>query len=181
MLEKREPHKPRCRCRRMVDYKLADEMVKRGEAKWFVVSRERGVQEKVCGHCGGLNDENCQVCKGTNKMQVPATWDTYTADIVLINHRTKSNRVSTSKAPTVESEHMERAYAGALTKPMKGKSREWIGEEGREARERIEEYGLLILEARIYVGPNKTFAIGVEPPDDPKTGTGRRYDFGRSL
>jgi hypothetical protein len=73
--------------------------------------------------------------------------------------------MKTPRVATIESEHIERAYVEGV----------------KEAAERIEEYGMLILDARTYVGPNRIPAIKPEPPDDPKTGTGRRYDFGRAI
>jgi hypothetical protein len=60
--------------------------------------------------------------------EVPAVWDTYDDNIVLINHRTKTNKVSTPRVATIESEHIERAYVDGV----------------KEAAERIEEYGQLI-------------------------------------
>jgi hypothetical protein len=104
-------------------------MVKVGEAMWFVVARERGVQTVTCPMCG--NDDpliSCEICKGGGTAQVPAVWDTYTDDIVLINHRTKTNKVSTPRVATIESEHIERAYIDNV----------------KEAQARIEEYGQLI-------------------------------------
>ncbi len=165
-MQKIEPRRTKCKCKKEVDYKEADGMVKRGEALWFVVARERGFQETSCRLCNGREPSStCDICKGTGLMKNAAVWDTYTTDIVLVNHRTKSNRVSTPKTPTIEEEHIERAYI----------------EGNKEAKERIEEYGMLILEARAYIGPNKIPAIGVEPEDNPKTFTGRKYDFGRAI
>lgn len=125
-----EPRKRTCRCRKVVDYLTANEMVKVGEALWFVVARERGVQTIACPLCDRQEDasKTCDVCKGTGVTEVPVVWDTYTDDIVLINHRTKTNKVSTPRVATIESEHIERAYVDGV----------------KEAAERIEEYGQLI-------------------------------------
>jgi len=121
--------KKKCRCRKLVEYAVANEMVKFGEAMWFVVSRERGMQTVTCPLCGPTDiSKSCDVCKGTGVTEVPAVWDTYTEDIVLINHRTKTNKVSTPRVATIESEHIERAYVDGV----------------KEAAERIEEYGQLI-------------------------------------
>jgi hypothetical protein len=64
----------------------------------------------------------------------------------------------TPRVATIEEEHIYRAYVDNVA----------------EEQARIEEYGLQILQARIEMG------IGVEPADDPKTGTGRNCDYGRS-
>ena len=126
---KLEPRRKTCRCRKIVDWKTANEMVKLGEAMWFVVARERGVQTVTCPLCGPVDpSKSCEVCHGGGTAEVPAVWDTYTDDIVLINHRTKTNKVSTPRVATIESEHIERAYV--MDNP--------------EAQARIEEYGQLI-------------------------------------
>lgn len=126
---KLEPRRKTCRCRKIVDWKTANEMVKLGEAMWFVVARERGVQTVTCPLCGPVDpSKSCEVCHGGGTAEVPAVWDTYTDDIVLINHRTKTNKVSTPRVATIESEHIERAYV----------------EGNPEAAARIEEYGQLI-------------------------------------
>jgi hypothetical protein len=165
VLGKMEPSKSKCTCRKFVDYAEANDMVKCGEALWFVVARERGVQEKACRLCSGLDQASatCDLCKGTGKMEVAVAWETYNEDIVELPHESKSKRpiVSTPRVPTIEKGHIVRAYASgytidaektidfeeiynvALTKAEPGKLREWRGE-GEEARERIEEYGQMI-------------------------------------
>jgi hypothetical protein len=168
-------------------------MVKWGEAMWVVVERTWRLYTKVCSLCGG--DEKlikaCIFCNATGKENKKIYDEKYNNDIVLIKHRTKSNRPSTPRVPTIESEHIERAYV----------------ECNKEAAERIEEYGLLILEARAFPGPKrchhdpklkcircalpeavqealkdqKLYAIGVEPEDNPVTREGRKYDWGRAI
>jgi hypothetical protein len=130
---KEEPNRTKkCKCRQLIEYKEADQKVKLGEALWVVIKRERGLQEEVCRHCGGVNDTpNCDVCKGTGVEKLPAVWDTYNGDIALINHRTKSNRISTPKVPTIEAGHINRAVV----------FKEEDDKVAKEARERIEEYG----------------------------------------
>lgn len=101
----------KCNCRKLVDYAEANEMVKFGEALWVVVERERGGQETSCKLCQGFEPSpNCEVCKGTGRMTIPVSWDTYNTDIVMVNHRTKSARFSTPRVPTIESKHIIRAY-----------------------------------------------------------------------
>jgi hypothetical protein len=51
----------------------------------------------------------------------------------------------------------------------------------KDAAARIEEYGMLILDARAFIGKNRIPAIGIEPADNPKTGEGRNYDYGRTI
>lgn len=182
-LGKAEPPAKFCRCRKTMDYQEADELVKCGEALWVVVARERGKESVRCDMCNGSTEvKNCAKCNGTKMVEVARTWDTYKYDIVLVRHRSKN--VSTPKVPTIESEHIEYAYVNQDPK----------------AAARIEEYGLLTLEARAYPGPSrcthrkefkctrcevptgtKVYAISVEPADNPETGEGRNYDFGRAI
>lgn len=133
---KQEPNaEKKCRCRQLIEYKAADERVKIGEALWVVSKRERGSQKKTCRLCHAEGDfRNCDLCKGTGETDVAVVWDTFNGDIVLINHRTKTNRISTPKVPTIESEHIERAVT------FKGEN----DKIANEASERIEEYGRMI-------------------------------------
>lgn len=166
-----------------MDYEEADKLVKRGEALWVVVSRERGSESIQCSMCHGDKDvENCAKCNGAGKVEVARTWDVYKYDIVLLRHRSKN--VSTPKVPTIESEHIEYAYVNGDPKAVA----------------RIEEYGLLTLESRAFPGPakcthrkefkctrcevpdgTKVNVIGVEPKDNPETGEGRTFDYGRAV
>jgi hypothetical protein len=187
-----EPPAKKCNCRKFIAYKQADEMVKKGEARWVVTARERGTQEKICPLCHGDEDvKNCAGCNGNGKHTVAAVWDTYNNDIVLVSRaavdlKEKKYRpalaMKTPRVATIESEHIERAYVDG----------------NRAAQARIEEYGYLILEARAFVGPaeckhsvetkctrcgilGKIPAIKSEPADDVKTGEGRKYDWGRAI
>lgn len=224
-LEKREPRLKKCRCRRYVTYADADLMVKWGEAKWVVTARERGSEERVCKLCqGGDQKSTCDVCKGTGKMNVAVVWNTYGRDIVLLAHRTKSSRVSTPRVPTIESKHILRAYVSNDSRMMVGAAQNSVGEwvedindavgqgtrfqhlenvspaQARLAAERIEEYGLMTLDARAFPGPKqcmhrpefkctrceipagaKAYVIGKEPEDNRKKGEGRTYDYGRGI
>src|SRR4029077_1173337 len=168
----------------------------KGQARWIVVARERGTREVVCSLCGGNPEvKNCASCKGAGKHTVAAVWDTYNYDIVLVfqsayDPKEKKYRpalaLKTPRVATIESEHIERAYVEGVP----------------EAAARIEEYGMLIIkeqirqltegltneqfdeawkeyEERDFHAP--AFPIRPEPADNPKTGEGRNYDFGRAI
>jgi len=170
-----EPPAKKCNCRKRISYKKADVMVKNGEARWCVTKRERGTRSITCSLCGGDPEvKNCAQCEGRGAVIVPAVWDTYNFNIVLVSQasadlKEKKYRpalaMKTPRVATIESEHIERAYVEGV----------------KAAADRIEEYGYLILEARAFIGPNKLPAIGVEPENDPKKGVGRDYDFGRAI
>ncbi len=209
-----EPPAKKCTCRKFIPYKKADAMVKNGEARWCVVKRERGTRSITCSLCGGDPEvKNCAKCAGLGAVVVPAVWDTYTQDIVLTSqasHDEKEKKyrpalaMKTPRVATIESEHIERAYNGSLTSEH---PRQWKGD-GAEARDRIEEYGMLILDARTFVGPQKCAhaethvvtglplfcarcltqegegripAIGKEPENDAKAHQGRDHDYGRTI
>lgn len=170
-----EPPAKKCKCRKFIPYKKADGLVKAGSARWIVTARERGTREEACPLCNGEKEvKNCAACNGLGKQTTAAVWDTYNYDIVLVSQasadlKEKKYRpalaMKTPRVATIESEHIERAFV----------------EGNKDAQDRIEEYGMLILDARTYIGKDRIFAIGVEPLDDPKTGTGRNYDFGRTI
>jgi RecJ-like exonuclease len=170
-----EPPANRCRCREFISYKEANERVKNGEARWIVTRRERGTHEVVCDLCKADPEvKNCAACGGSGKKTEAVVWETYGKDIVRVSQAAvdkteKKYRpalaMKTPRVATIESEHIENAYLN----------------ENKDAADRIEEYGMLILDARAFVGPNRIPAIGIEPADDPKTGTGRNYDFGRAI
>ena len=170
-----EPPARKCNCRKFISYKRADTKVKNGEARWVVTARERGTQEEVCSMCAASPDvKNCAKCEGKGKYLVPAVWDIYNNDIALTSQSSYDKKekkyrpalaMKTPRVATIESEHIERADV----------------ENVKEAQERLEEYGYLILEARAFIGPDKTPAIKDEPADNPKTGEGRNYDYGRAI
>lgn len=115
-----EPPAKKCTCRKIIAYKKADEMVKKGEARWTVVGRERGTREEICSLCGGDSEvKNCASCRGTGKRTVAAVWDTYNYDIVLVSqaaHDPKEKKyrpalaLKTPRVATIESKHIVRAY-----------------------------------------------------------------------
>lgn len=125
-----------------------------------------------CTLCGGEGDKTCAKCHGKGQTMEPYVEDIPADDIILISRaaqadkkRSSAFKGKTPRVATIEAEHIERAYV----------------EENRDAQLRIEEYGMLILDARTYLGPGRIFAIGVEPADNVATRSGRNYDFGRAI
>src|SRR6266436_7664118 len=193
-----------CRCREVVILTEAELQVKCGEANWIVVARNKETQEKPCDICGGGDTKaSCHNCKGTGKVQKVVIQSALGRDIVLVPHEGKTKTVSTPRVPTIESKHILRAYVSndsrALVAAIQNGAEQsdfdddlvfiplgYVGPEQRErAKERINEYGLLILEARSIPGPaecrhrkefkcsrcevpagEKVNVIGVEPKDN---------------
>jgi hypothetical protein len=200
-MKKAEPSAAKkCKCSKYVSYEEADKEVKQGAALWVVVSRERGTQDVPCPLCKGDKEfVNCDRCKGRGEVSIAREWDKYNGDIVLVSHRTKSNRISTSKAPTIEEEHIIRAVD------------HWWGRSDKAsqaAADRIEEYNELTQKSLQSFGaalkssnPEKAVAGRPEPENRRKghapgtitfkDGTknknwwweveGRDFDYGRAV
>jgi len=148
-------NKKRCTCRQEVTPEEAKELIQDGEAVWIVIHRERKPFQITCTLCRGDKEvKNCAECRGKGVLERYYTIDSYGDDIVAI-----SIALRTPRTPTVESEHIFRAYVDGYLPSQK----------------RIEEYGRLNAEF------TRSLIVGEEPPDDPKTGTGRKYDFGRPI
>jgi hypothetical protein len=199
-----EPPKGKCRCRKFIPTSEATAKVAAGEATW-VVLRRNVVTEDVCSMCSGDPEvKNCANCKGTGKETINGVTEEYGTDIVLvsrpqIDEKKKKNRtmrleggtpqkkpaIQTPRTPTIESEHIEKAYSDSLiTEFVNGmKIRYWGNRDkaAQVARERIEEYGELIQDARMFQGKNRIPTITTEPANNPHTGEGRDYDYGRAI
>ena len=175
VLQEQEPPAEKCNCRLTITIAQATALVSRGEAKWVVKSRTRGFRDTACRLCRGDQEvKNCANCGGSGKEieafveDIPGIDIVYTSSDPVDEKERKKRKWLAPKTPrvaTIESEHIERAYVDG----------------NKEAAERIEEYGRLILDARTYIGPDRILAIGVEPADNPETGEGRNCDYGRTI
>ena len=127
----KEPPAPSCKCRRECSLARATRMVENKEASWVVVSRTRGTTSEACPLCKKDTEvKNCSLCEGRGEVEVPRVWDKYNDDVC------SGMTQRTPRVATVESEHIERAYANGEL----------------HAQDRIEQYGLAILEERIAMG-----------------------------
>ena len=190
-----EPPSGKCRCRKYIGIKKATEMVKNGEASFIVLKRVWEGSNEICRLCAGSKEvKKCANCFGKGTEKGTLVREDYGNDIVLVSRppadkkekkRSSALSMRTPRVATVESEHLELAYSGSVgTKIVNGKkTRVWINlrPEAQAAQDRIEEYGRLILDARMFVGPNKIPAIKDEPLNDAKAGTGRDFDYGRAI
>lgn len=171
-----EPPAVKCRCRKELPLSTATKMVKNGEARWVVTKRTKSPGVEPCSLCHGDPEiKKCANCHGTGVQTCTKVYEEYANDIVLVSRASvdKSEKkyrpalaLKTPRVATIEEEHIELAYVDGLP----------------EAAARIEEYGRLILEARMWVGPkwNGIPAIVPEPEDNPETGEGRNEDWGRA-
>ena len=198
-----EPPATKCRCRKYISLSLATVMVARGEAKWVVIKRTYEPRDLTCPMCHGDKEvKNCAQCFGKGTILIQHPIEEYNNEIVYGSEKPKDKSekkyrptlaMKTPRVATIEAEHILRAYVSDEARDIvevaerKGRKIQKFNNDrtspqtAKAARDRIEEYGRLILDARMYVGPNRILAIVAEPEDDAKTGTGRRFDYGRTL
>lgn len=152
----------KCKCRQFISVQRAAAEVEHGLAQYVVVMEKHGETEETCNICGGLDDlkKTCQACGKTGVITIPKVYLSIGEDIVYISLDGKQNSKTTQvkKSPTIEKAHIERAYVN--------------GNQMEQAR--IELYGLSIADFM------RSLISGFEPPDDLKTHTGRKYDYGRN-
>ena len=170
-----DPPADRCRCRKTISKEKAKQKVDEGEARFVVLSRTHEPAEVPCPLCNAdLEVKNCANCHGTGRVEIDNVRQEYGDDIVLVSRSAVDKKekkyrpalaMKTPRVATIEKNHIELAYVYEV----------------KEAQERIEEYGRLILDARMFVGKNRIPIIGVEPEDDPNTGQGRQFDYGRTI
>lgn len=162
-------NKPRrCRCRQKMSLAEATRQVEKGFAQWVILSQTLTKVKEPCPICNESIQKGCQNCQGTGEVERTHPYNVLGTDIVLVTAGSADGEgrvvykpvkaLKTPRVATIEKAHIYRAYVDG----------------DKEEAERIEAYGLMTLEARIEMG------IKPEPADDPKTGTGRNYDTGRS-
>jgi len=219
-----------CSCRRVVSQAEADQLVKYGEANLLVVAREKKTVSKACKICdGGDTKTSCSFCGKTGKMLVTDISEIFGRDLVLIVHKTKTVRVSTPRVPKIEAKHILRAYTSNESRALVAEAARTSAEDEfsadefklkrgkddafaftplgyvspaqqEQAQQRINEYGLMILEARAFPGPSeckhreefkcsrcevpigqKLNVIGQEPKDNQERIEGRTFEWGRVI
>jgi hypothetical protein len=185
-----------CRCRKYITTVEAAKLITQGSAQFVVKGYKTASIEEDCPLCAGQEKRvrSCVMCKRTGKVTVNKKMEIYGDDII-ITIGSKGKRLAnatakkTPRSPTIEQGHIER-LVGA------------IGNSTQAASNRIDEYEMLTLKERLrllVVNYNlEAFEIAwalwvldpacefpmklrLEPVDDAKTHTGRRYDFGRSV
>jgi hypothetical protein len=176
--ENENPLSPvKCRCRQYMSASEASILVSRGNYQYVQIGKKELKTVEVCPTCS--NDENlkkyCTGCGKTGSVEVVREYPVYGEDIIFVSSDGKKNPKTTQvkKSPTIEKAHIERA---------------WLSNNVPE-QARIEAYGGTILEALAGLGAeirdSKTGEIiskgRPEPEDNLEAGTGRRYDYGRSV
>src|SRR6266704_3328365 len=166
----KEPPAVKCRCRKYIGLSEATKMVENGEASWVVIKRTQEAAEKTCSLCGADPEiKNCANCGGRGKEPGTIVIEEYGNDLVLISappadgkKRSSALKKKTPRTATLERKHVELAFVGPALTPCELK-------EGCPFRPGEPKHN------------HGSFAIKLEPPDDPVARTGRQYDWGRGI
>jgi len=146
------PPAAKCRCKKLVDYAYANELIKTNQAKWVVVERKPVEVIGDCSFCAAMTDvekKTCASCAGSGKVKVlidsgPLA-EKYNHDIVLMSQMSKdeknkkyrrNTRAKTPRVATIEMKHITRAFVDEL----------------KYAVERIKEYEAMIQEDLVEFG-----------------------------
>jgi hypothetical protein len=150
------PPAPKCRCKKMVEYAYANELIKTNQAKWVVVKRTPVEVIEDCSFCEAMTDvekKNCALCAGSGKVNGLREIETYNNDIVLMSQMSvdvknkkyrRNTRAKTPRVATIEKKHIIRAFVDDL----------------KYAVERIKEYEVMIQESLAWFGPLNRCLMG---------------------
>lgn len=192
------PHRS-CSCRRVASQAEADDLVRWGEATHMVLAREKKELEKPCDVCaGGDFKTSCDSCNKTGKKIEVKINNVYGQDLVLVAHRTKTNRVSTPRVPSIEEKHILRANVSkevveTVESVLYGLVHVRVGysnnKEQEYAQERIEEYGRMVAMSLNEIGAQVEVRITgkaekgqrIIHSGKPEPVGGREKDYGRAI
>ena len=199
------PPAPKCRCKKMVDYVYANELIKTNQAKWVVIERTPVDVIEGCSFCLDMTDvekKSCSLCAGLGKIKVLREIEKFNNDIVLMSQMSvdvknkkyrRNTRAKTPRVATIEAKHIKRAYVDDLRyaveriKEYEAMIQEELGEFGAELRDsktgEIAKQGNPEPkeEVKSYPPGSITFADGTKNVSWYWTVEGRRFDYGRNL
>jgi len=179
----------KCRCRKYITVEQARTKVNIGIGRYVVIGYNKVNQTEPCKNCSPETKSSCLNCGKTGLVHKTKLEPINGQDIILtVNSDGLRNlTVKVKKSPTIESKHILRGIENS--------------DFARQARLRWDEYELLTLKFRIrsmlknivasiiydagwnhwLEDPTRDFPFEIrrEPEDNPKTGTGRQYDYGR--
>jgi hypothetical protein len=185
----------KCRCRQYITVEEAAREVALEVAQYVLAVDKIIDTDQDCAICGGVDKlkKSCQWCKGTGTVHAGTHIKINGQDIIRTVSRDGKRNILTTKvkkAPTIESQHILRGL-GVIDGSQSA------------SRDRWDEYELLTLKQRIRLlvrdritseefdnawrawiaDTDKPFPLDFrqEPKDDLKTGTGRRFDYGRPV
>lgn len=164
-IERDTPLSPsKCRCRQYVSANQAEVEVSLGLAQYVVVLDKTIELEEVCRVCAAQDNlkKTCKNCAGIGVVKISQRVQIKGQDIIRTVSEDGTKNITTTqvkKSPTIEKAHIERAYVDGR----------------RDEQLRIEEYGAL---TKDFIS---SLIVGYEPEDNRDKGTGRRFDYGRSV
>jgi hypothetical protein len=151
-----------------VTQEKADQLRADGDAANVIISRKTIDVEVECPICEGNERmiKSCRLCNKTGIATIKKDIDEHGEDIYM------RPVLKTPRTATIEANHIDYAY-------VKG---------DKDAAKRIELYheldqlALVKLGAQLRTSNGEILFEGTpEPKDDPKTGTGRTFDYGRTI
>ena len=161
----------KCRCRKFVSLAEAAQLILDGAALAIITSAYPIEEKKVCRICEGLENlvKSCDNCKKTGFV-VETRLDIRRGEDIYMRPVKRTPRTA-----TVEAKHIGYAYNDARR--------------GSRASDRIEESNyldeMMLVELGAQLRDQLTGEIIIkgtpEPEDNPKTGQGRRFDYGRTI
>lgn len=161
----------RCLCRKFVSLAEAAQLIIDGAALSIITSADPIEEKKQCHICEGLENlvKTCDNCKKTGfvievRLDIRRGEDIYMRPVK-----------RTPRTATIESKHIGYAYNDS--------------KRGSKASDRIEEYNYLDTIMLVDLGAELRDQItgeivkpgNPEPEDNPKLGTGRKHDYGRTI
>lgn len=158
----------KCTCRKFVTQEKAEQLKTDGYAAHVITSYRTIDVEDTCPICDDTDlKKSCRVCNKTGKVPSKKTIFEYGEDIYM------RPILRTPRTATIEKNHIEYAYVKL----------------DKDAAKRIELYHqsdrLALAKLGAEIRDSETGEILIEgtpePEDNPKTGTGRRYDYGRTI
>lgn len=166
----------RCSCRQYLSDDAGEGLVDEGLAQCIINSTDVIEEIVPCRLCGAdPSVKNCAACKGLGTTIKAHRVHKRGTDLVA------NLAKQTPRAQTIEKAHVERSFDGKTKR-------------SKEERARMEVYNELTLAVRVELGaelargtsrydPFKVVLIegNPEPEDNPKLGSGRRYDYGRAI
>lgn len=203
------PPAPKCRCKKLVDYTYANELIKTNQAKWVVVKRTPVEVVEDCSFCEVMTDvekKSCALCAGSGKVKGLREIETYNNDIVLMSQMSvdvknkkyrRNTRAKTPRVATIEKKHIIRAfvddlkYAVERIKEYEAMIQEELVEFGAELREGMKDgkKGKTVVpghpepqsKVNSYPPGSITFSDGSKNKSWYWEIEGRRHDYGRAI
>jgi len=158
-----------CRCRKWLSVPDAKSLVDDGEAEYVAAFRRTIDTEVPCHICGQVPVlvKSCRSCDQTGFIKGKKIIIIRGEDIVFVSRLKKTPRTA-----TIEKAHIERTNEGHKDEVIRADFYEILTVEFHESLGAAK----IAKPSNTVINPGKP-----EPEDNPKLGTGRKYDWGRPV